>query len=211
MRSPLFAIVRVAAASLTLAGCCSSADVVQQVTTVRETQNTSRQRAEVQRYIAEHKLTLIDAPAVMTSDYLPAGSESPEKTPEPRVLAQDPERGLGSAERLLSRSPEDPPGLVFEGPGCLRGSSCGCGVPSTYAFARAPDGRIVVLRPTPKVETERVRQCGECSVGCGQPGMPTPPVRFRLPVSDPAQVEVVPVSFTYVAVAVSCSTETPAP
>lgn len=203
----------VAIASLTLAGCCSSAEVVRQVEIAREAQNRSRQQAELQRYLTEHKLTLIDVPNVSRPLFPPPEPETQKRGVEMRVVAQRPERGLGSSEWLMDRSPfaDDPPGLAFQGAGCLSENSCRCSLHSMYKFATAPDGRVVILRLEPQIEVERVRECGECSVGCGQPSMPTPRAMFRLPVTDPARVEVVPVPFTYVDVSVSCSSPVPAP
>ena len=93
-------------------------------------------------------------------------------------------------------------------------SRCGCGGCDTtiqYAIGAAGDDSATVLRLHAVDHTTRLRQQGSCTVGCGTPMPPEPPVALALPVHDATHVHVDEVRYDRDVVTVTCDQEIPAP
>ncbi|MGE5186856.1 MAG: hypothetical protein ACM31C_32610 [Acidobacteriota bacterium] len=93
-------------------------------------------------------------------------------------------------------------------------SRCGCSGCDTsiqYAVAAGDDGAAVVLRLRATDHVTELRQEGSCTVGCGTPMPPEPPLALALPARDPAHVHVVEVRYDRDVVHVRCAKEIPAP
>lgn len=115
--------------------------------------------------------------------------------------------GQGDAD-VLYRLPSGR--FALAAPTCLEGGSCGCDIAIDYRYLRRDDGRLAVVRLTPKVEVVEVK-VESCGYGCGQPPQPRPLTAAALDVADPAQVEVIDESYRYVDVRRTCDHPIPAP
>ena len=75
-------------------------------------------------------------------------------------------------------------------------TSCGCNAPLEYRYFRDASGTTVVVKLVPELHVRRV-DSWSCTMGCGHHVLP-PKRRLRaLGAIDPAQVEVVDVSYRY--------------
>ena len=112
-------------------------------------------------------------------------------------------RGLLPGEQLHVRPDGE---LVFEGRTCVRGSSCGCEVSREYAFARQPDGHVVISRLTPVITVHEVRvKAKACGTGCGQPPVPLLRTAARLGVTHASELEIVEQRYPYELVIETCA------
>ncbi|MBA3460692.1 MAG: hypothetical protein H0T46_12060 [Deltaproteobacteria bacterium] len=123
--------------------------------------------------------------------------------------------GLVQLERLYRVDGQ----LAFMGGVCVEPASCGtgCGISALYRYARAADGRVVILRLRPSVRTVRIEvdQCGDdCGGGAQPPPEPAPSgleTVALLGVSALDQVEVRELRYSIVRVDTWCANPIPRP
>ncbi len=183
-----------------------------------QTDNDARSSAAIEDHLARNHLTKVatshQGPVGYVPDERGNSPVSPKTTLE--VVARAPALGLRADEWLLRR-PDDgkgPPQLVLASSlttGCVPGG-CGQGCERPiYAFATAPDGHLVILRLSPRVDEHRMVRSGTCSSGCGQPTPPPEPIGYGLPPTDAARVEISDGSYDKDTLRVRCMHEVPAP
>jgi hypothetical protein len=219
--------VAVLFAAIAVSGCCRSPEALHELDVLNQTRSGQNKQEALQRYLTEHRLTKValeeatyvpsmppsePPPEVPPAQPAPRADGAPEPLPSFWLLAKPPARGLQQSEWIHRQDqPGKPPRAFSASSVCLSGSSCGCDLRPDYALATSADGRVVVLRLNPTIHKDEVKQCGSCSVGCGQPSPPEPPRAFALPVDDVSKVDVVDVPFDWYGLHVRCSEEIPAP
>lgn len=164
-------------------------------------QSTDNLDTTLAQFMRTRKLETLPIDAVASIPELPQMGD-----PDPLKWQS---KSVGQAGKLLQR--DQKANVIFAGPRCMRGSSCGCTTPMRHFFGKAAEGHIVIVEPKPNVHTRTVIRPGSCGYGCGQPSPPQPPAYFELPVNDMTLVEFVELPFELWDVVVTCEDPTPRP